>query len=226
MTIYYVYAYLRTNGTPYYIGKGKGRRAYDTNHTVPVPKDKDRIVFLEQNLTNVGALALERRMIRWYGRKDNGTGILRNRTDGGEGTIGVVPSEKAIHALLQRNLDSTTHYLINKDGREFSGTVQEFRAIEPSISQGNISQLLNRKRKKMSLRGWRVKGTEEPTHCRPYKMEQFSLIHNSGQKFIGTQWEFSQLYPNLNYSNVSTLFTGKAKSAYGWKLVSQVSVNS
>ena len=89
MFIYYVYAYLRkSDNTPYYIGKGKGSRAFKKHSNISIPKDHTKIVFLEQNLSEVGAFALERRYIEWYGRKNLGNGILLNKTEGGEGLSG------------------------------------------------------------------------------------------------------------------------------------------
>jgi len=92
---YYTYAYLREDGSPYYIGKGKGNRAYVKHWRSKVrggyftPPEKDRILILKNNLTEEQAYQHEMYMIKILGRKDLGTGILRNMSDGGKGGKGV-----------------------------------------------------------------------------------------------------------------------------------------
>lgn len=87
-TDYYVYAYLREDGTPYYVGKGRKYRAYSSQRSVQRPADKNNVVFIAEQMDEMTAFFMERFWIAVYGRKDNGTGILRNLTDGGEGTAG------------------------------------------------------------------------------------------------------------------------------------------
>ena len=93
---FYVYAYLREDGTPYYIGKGKDKRAFRKNkkEKFKPPVDTSLIVILESNLSETDAFSLEKQYIEQYGRKDLGTGILRNMTDGGEGASGAIRTEE------------------------------------------------------------------------------------------------------------------------------------
>lgn len=91
---FYAYLWLRENGTPYYVGKGKGRRALKSaDHCVRRPKDRSRIVIILCR-NEAEAFETEKNLILNWGRKDNGTGILRNMTDGGDGPSGYRFSEE------------------------------------------------------------------------------------------------------------------------------------
>lgn len=98
--LYYTYAYLRENGTPYYIGKGKEKRAFERHRkqNIPLPP-KERILFLKTGLTEEQAFRHEIYMIFVHGRKDQGTGILHNRTNGGEGLSGFRHTLKTVEKI-------------------------------------------------------------------------------------------------------------------------------
>jgi hypothetical protein len=93
--VFYTYAYLRENGSPYYIGKGKDDRAYDRcGRVVPMPPTRERILILKRNLSEFDAFKHEMYMIDVLGRKDKGTGILRNLTNGGDGVTGFIITDE------------------------------------------------------------------------------------------------------------------------------------
>jgi hypothetical protein len=88
MPDFYSYLWLREDGTPYYAGKGSGRRAFRSiGHSVHRPVDRSHIVVFPM-LNEAEAFESEIALIELFGRKDNGTGVLRNMTDGGEGVRG------------------------------------------------------------------------------------------------------------------------------------------
>jgi hypothetical protein len=94
MDNFVVYAYCREDGTFYYIGKGRPRRPYSKRKEgVKPPKDRNRILILHSGLSEQTAFNYEESLILFYGRKDLGTGLLRNMTNGGEGVAGWIPDE-------------------------------------------------------------------------------------------------------------------------------------
>ena len=99
---FYVYAYLRTDGTPYYIGKGQLRRAHQP-HTRPGPKggvvnttprDPNRIRFLQWGLTEDESFEWEEDLIDILGTIEFKTGCLLNFTSGGDGLRDPTPSTR------------------------------------------------------------------------------------------------------------------------------------
>lgn len=84
MKKYYCYFYLRRDGTPYYAGKGCGERINSKNHPGIGLPPKERRIKIAENLTEEESIQMEKNYIKKYRRKDLGTGILHNKTDGGE----------------------------------------------------------------------------------------------------------------------------------------------
>lgn len=81
--VYYVYMYHRKDGSPYYVGKGVGDRWNNPNHNCSIPPE-GRVSFPIEGTSEDWALFMEMELIDLYGRLDDGTGVLENRTDGGE----------------------------------------------------------------------------------------------------------------------------------------------
>jgi hypothetical protein len=102
--IYYVYVYLREDGSPYYVGKGCNGR-WKNKHKVEVPP-RERVIFPITRTTEEWAFFVEMKLIDDWGRLDDGTGILENASDGGEqgpnqnpwnrGLKGTIPWNKGV----------------------------------------------------------------------------------------------------------------------------------
>lgn len=90
--VFYTYLWLREDGTPYYAGKGHGNRAFVVHRCGKLyPPHNSENILIQEWPDEAGALEGEKLLILIYGRKDLGTGVLRNMTDGGDGLAN--PSE-------------------------------------------------------------------------------------------------------------------------------------
>jgi hypothetical protein len=96
--IFYTYMWLREDGTPYYVGKGTGNRAFRGRRHAGNPPPASRI--LTQEFPEEAAALVF--LISFYGRKDNGTGCLANLTDGGENPPNLKGRKKSDFWLSKR----------------------------------------------------------------------------------------------------------------------------
>ena len=182
---FYTYAYLREDGSPYYIGKGEGNRAYyKRKNEIQLPKDKSRIIFLKQNLLEEDAFKHEEYMIAVFGRKDLGTGILRNRTNGGEGFSGLIRSEEWKRERSEAMKGENNH----RYGKSFS---DETRGKRSEILSGKNNPFYGKKHSEETKQNWskkrKGKKHSEETKRMLSELKKGKYVgednHNYGKKF-------------------------------------------
>lgn len=213
---FYTYAYLREDGTPYYIGKGEGKRLYE-KHKRRGQKDfrpklengsinKNRIIYLKKNITEEEAFKHEIYMISVFGRKDLKTGILINMTDGGDGLSGFIFNEDRRNEISKRFSKSFELVSPNLElvlGHHIGNFCEKY-----NLTQEVISQVLSGKR--ISHKGW--------THPdRPLSCKIFYIRNPKGKLFcFGNIDEFCNKN-NLSKTNVYNVMIGRRKFCNnGW----------
>jgi hypothetical protein len=168
MNDYYVYVYLNQlkegtwsyrdhifNYQPFYVGKGRRKR--DIMHLCPFMLNQKTIknstiksiinetgempihCRIYSGLTNEEAINIEKDFILMFGRKDNGTGILSNNTDGGDGANNF--SEETLKKIGNKCKKVYQYSLEGnflKEWESLTSTETEFK------SSGNISTAIKR----------------------------------------------------------------------------------
>lgn len=146
MNEYYVYKWIISDtGEVFYIGKGKGKRCYQTRKRnkffLDIYKSHNcHVEIIECDLTEDMAFEKEKYWIKFYREKTNYR--LTNQTDGGEGSSGYVMSSSAKNKIsvsskrMWQNKDWREYQIILRHSPESVYQSKEFKNKMSQISSG------------------------------------------------------------------------------------------
>lgn len=233
---HYVYRHRReSDGTVFYYGKGKDRRAWSASgrnrHWRGIARKHGWTVeIVRSNMPEPCALSLERALIE----RDRGP-KLANLTDGGGGTHGWKHSEETKQRIAefwrgrkmtQAQMDALRRY--NTDKKLTDEHKAKLSAAKKGKSRGPLPAAVRAKiaashigirpseesRRKMSLaKIGKAVGRDSPAYDHTVR----HFVHIDGDEFVGTRGDLIARF-GLGSSCMAALIKGRQKSVKGWRL--------
>ena len=246
---YYVYAYLREDGTPYYIGKGHEGRMDQKHNNVGIPP-KNRRVKLKENLIEEEALQYEMELIKKYGRKglDEG-GILRQTSIGGEGFTkyrtleekekaikesrkkwNEIPENREKSDQAKKEWREKNREYSNRKARELRATPEgkaknhatQKKYIEETVKKDPVKfEHLRRIQRASALKNSRLRGVKPKEECGI----KFKVISPEGVIYEGLQCKPFAEKHNLCWSGFAAMVRGDRSHHKGWKVYKEPTSN-
>lgn len=206
--IFYVYIHRRlSDGKPFYVGKGKGKRAWRTDRNNPFwqsvrKKHGYTVDIVFDDLDEETAFQCEKDIIlelKYFGY------TLTNLTDGGDGPSGYVYSEETKQRMSEAQKTSEKV----KEARKISSAKRKGVKTGP---QPNISKALAGKPKSPE----HIEATREARKSKVI----YEFIHkDTGTRFTGTRSELQEAH-SIGRMVISALFGSRPRvTAAGWVLV-------
>lgn len=219
--MYYVYLHKKLNGEVFYVGKGKGNRAYSKHNRNPhwenvVKKHGFTAEIVLADLQEWYAFELEKELISYYGLKSEG-GTLVNIVSGGGGNGNYVFTEEDRKLISQKNsgngngrADKNIYNFVRiHDGETFTGTRQSFTDKYDIV----VSDLF--KSKIMTVLGWCLLESLDKVKKPKCDLTEYTFQHADGTSITATRRDFKK----ITSIDPKTLFKSKAdKTVKGWSI--------